>query len=407
MEVKTRVAPSPTGIAHVGTAYAALFNWAYARKNKGEFVLRIEDTDKKRNVEGGEEAIESGLRWLGLDWDGPSARQSDRLSVYKKHAGTLLEQGKAYREKGGVILKVEPKEVQWEDEIRGRVSFPSDQVKDFAIVKGDGFPAYNFAVVVDDHEMNISHVIRAEDHISNTPRQIKVYEAFGWEMPEFAHFPLLRNPDKSKISKRKNPVAIEWYRQEGFLPETLVNFLSLLGWSHPEGKEIFDVEEFVEKFSLSRVQKAGPVFDLAKLRWMNGVYIRTLTAGEFADRIMRYDLRFKNKNLIKKIVPLVQTRVKTLKEFGEIAGFFFEEPEVDPARLGENYKRHLSAAAEAIEKGEDLEKTVERHGFHTSHFFMDLRIAVTGRKVTPPINESMEILGKDKALGRINKWLKT
>ena len=406
--IVTRIAPSPTGVAHIGTAYTALMNYAVAKKAGGKFYLRIEDTDTKRNVEEGVKAIVDGLSWLGLSWEGKPVMQSDRLDIYKKYARALLEQRKAYEEDGGIIFRVTNSEpVAWRDLIRDEMEFPADQVVDFAIIKKDGFPTYNFAVVVDDHEMGITHVIRAEDHISNTPRQILLYQAFGFNLPEFAHTPLLRNPDRSKISKRKNPIAIDWYKTQGYLASAVVNFLGLLGWSYPGGKEIFDITEYVEKFSLSRVGKTGPVFNPEKLDWLNGEYIRRLSVGELSSKFEFINSKFKSLDKAQKssITSLVQSRIKTLKEFDQLAGFFFERPKVDKKLLGDNYKGHLEAALSAIQKDAPLDEVPEKHGFKTGKFFMDLRIAVTGSRVTPPINESIAILGKSESEARIGELL--
>ena len=412
MNIKTRMPPSPTGLAHVGNAYAALFNYAFARKHDGEFVLRIEDTDQKRNVEGGEEAILDLLKWVGLEWDGDIVRQSERKEIYKKHAEKLIAEGKAYKEDGGIILKVEPQVVSWTDGIRGKVEFPADQLKDYAILKKDGFPAYNFAVVVDDYEMGITHVIRGEDHISNTPRQIVAYKALGWELPKFAHFPLLRNPDKSKMSKRNNNVSMAWYRSEGYLPEAFANYLMLLGWSHPAGKEVFSLEEFVKEFSLERVKTSAPAFDVRKLEWINSEYIKNLSTEDLSTRIHtffdeKYDLE-----TIAKTAPLVAERINTLKEYESIASFYYEKPEIDQSLFGEDYKAHIETAHELLDSVSDwkleninknLETVVQDESVHTGKFFMDLRIAITGKKVTPPINESLVILGKDETLARLRR----
>lgn len=404
--VRTRIAPSPTGFAHVGTAYIALFNLAMARKNKGKFILRIEDTDKKREVEGGIKVIEEGLKWLGFTWD-EFYRQSDRLDVYKKYAQRLLDEDKAYEEDGGIILRVPREYVSWQDLIRGEITFPKEEMKDFAIIKKDGFPTYNFAVVVDDIEMKISHVIRAEDHISNTPRQITVYQALGAALPEFGHMPLLRNADRSKISKRKNPVALSWYQQEGYLPEALVNFLCLLGWSHPEEKEIFSFDDFVKNLDLARVRKTGPIFDRDKLDWINGEYIREMKNEDLKAKIYDFFEGKYDKDLVEKLVPLVKTRIKTLKEFDSLCSFFLatSEVEVDRKLLGRNYKKHLAAAIAALEKNESLDKVPQKNGFKVGDFFMDLRIALTGQKITPPINESIEILGREESIKRLQKVL--
>ncbi|MFV1917654.1 MAG: glutamate--tRNA ligase, partial [Patescibacteria group bacterium] len=280
--IRVRIAPSPTGFAHVGTAYTALFNYAYVKKNQGKFVLRLEDTDIKRHVKGAEEAIYDGLSWLGLNWDeGPVKggkygpyRQSERLEIYKEKANELKGNGLAYEDDGAIRFKNPGKDISWEDKVRGKVTFPGGEVTDFVLLKSNGYPTYNFAVVVDDILMKISHVIRGEEHISNTPRQLALYYALRQKPPEFAHLPTLRNKERKKLSKRKDPVDLRIYQKEGYLPEALVNFLCLLGWSHPKEKEIFLLSEFVKLFSLNRVRKAGPIFNVEKLDWINGEYIR-------------------------------------------------------------------------------------------------------------------------------------
>ena len=411
--VRVRIAPSPTGMAHVGTAYVSLFNLAFARKNGGKFILRIEDTDKKREVEGGIDVIKEGLSWLGLTWD-EFYRQSERLSIYKEYAEKLLKEGKAYEEDGGIILKVEKEDVSWKDLVRGEITFPADEVSDFAIIKKDGFPTYNFAVVVDDWQMKVTHVIRAEDHISNTPRQIAAYKALGANIPEFAHVPLLRNKDKSKISKRKNPVALSWYKEEGYLPEALVNFLCLLGWSHPEEKEVFDMDEFVKNFDLERVRKAGPVFDMDKLDWMNGEYIKSMDDKKLADTLAAFYKERYEKDLLTKTAPLVKERIRKLSEYESLASFYYEQPKIDKELFGKDYKDHLESAVEVLESvgkweannlGEVLVGVADKKGFHRGDFFMNLRVAVTGKKVTPPFNESVEILGKEETIKRLKTVL--
>jgi glutamyl-tRNA synthetase len=409
--IRVRIAPSPTGFAHVGTAYTALFNYAFARRNKGKFILRIEDTDIKRNVIEAERKIFDGLAWLGIEWDeGPNKggrygpyKQSERLDIYREKAKELIKKGLAYEEEGAIRYKNLGEDVGWRDLVRGEISFPGSEIGDFVIMKSDGYPTYNFAVVVDDSLMKISHIIRAEEHISNTPRQIALYRALGLKIPEFAHLPLLRNPDRSKISKRKNPVALSWYREQGYLPEALINFLCLLGWSHPEGKEIFSLEEFIKVFDIKRVRKAGPIFNLKKLDWINGEYIRKSQNSKLKTQIYEFfDKKYPEKE-VGKIVPLIKERIKTLKEFQDLAGFFFKKPKVDKGLLGSNYQAHLKAAIEALEKDEPLKDIPEKKGFKTGDFFMDLRVAITGSRVTPPINESIRILGKKETLERLKK----
>lgn len=421
--VRTRIAPSPTGFAHVGTAYISIFNFAFAKKNKGEFIVRLEDTDVKREVRGAEEAIYEGLKWLGLSWDeGPDIggkygpyRQSERLEIYQKKAKELVNKGLAYEDKGAIRFKNPNHEVSWDDLVRGRVVFPADQVTDFVILKSDGFPTYNFGVVLDDILMNISHVIRGEEHTSNTPRQLVLYQALGANLPVFAHLPTLRNMEtKKKLSKRRDPVDLRIFRDQGYLPEALVNFLCLQGWSHPEGKEIFDLKEFVAKFDMKRIRQAGPSFDISKLDWINGEYIRRTQNSKLKTQIYEFFHGKYPEDKIGQILPLVQTRIKTLKEFETLAGFFFKSPKVDKSYFGKGYKKHLRGALTELENAdwerEKIDKVllglIDRSGFNTGNFFMDLRVAICGSRFTPPINDSVVILGKKESLSRIRYALK-
>ncbi len=420
--IRVRIAPSPTGFAHVGTAYSALFNYAFAKKNNGKFILRLEDTDIKRNVLGAEQAIYEGLLWLGLLWDeGPDKggkyapyRQSERLDIYKEAAERLIKRKLAYKKEGAVKFKNPSKSISWKDLIHGEISFPEKEVKDFVILKSDGFPTYNFGNVVDDISMKISHVIRGEEHISNTSRQIALYRALGANPPEFAHLPTLRNKDRKKLSKRRDTVDLRIFREQGYLPEAMINFLCLLGWSHPKGKEIFDIREFVKFFTLERVRKSGPIFDIAKLDWINGEYIRRLKIDVFNQKLFEFFGGKYSKDFIVKISPLLQTRIKKLKDFEIMTGFFFETPKVDKSILGKNYLKHLTYAYEALSKiadwkvetiNEVLLNLIKREKFETGDFFMDLRIALTGSKITPPINESIVLLGKSNTLKRIKSLI--
>jgi glutamyl-tRNA synthetase len=413
-KVRTRIAPSPTGFAHVGTAYTALFNYAFVHSKNGQFIIRVEDTDIKRHVKGAEEAIYKGLSWFGIDWDeGPDKggkygpyKQSERLEIYQKRAKELVKNSFAYEEKGAIRFKNPGEDVGWKDLVRGEINFPGGEITDFVILKSDGYPTYNFAVVVDDILMKISHVIRGEEHVSNTPRQLALYKAFKAKPPEFAHLPTLRNKDRKKLSKRRDPVDLRIYKEEGYLPEALVNFLCLLGWSHPEGKEIFDLDEFVKEFSLSRVRKAGPIFNLEKLDWMNGEYIRKTENSKLKTQIYEYFEKKYPKDLIGKTIPFVKDRIKKLSEYESLAGFFFKKPKIDKKLLGKNYKEHLKAAITALENNKSLEDVPKKNNFKTGDFFMDLRIAITGKRVTPPINDSIAILGRKETLERLKLILK-
>ena len=336
--VRTRIAPSPTGEPHIGNMYVALFDWAFAHQQGGQFVVRIEDTDRTRFVEGAEQMILDSLRWLGLDYDegpdkgGPAGpyRQSERLPIYRQHVDRLMAAGRAYRcfctperlktvrdeqqKKGGattgydracrgldaaesarraaagqphtVRLAVPLEGVtKFSDGLRGEISIENKAVDDQVLLKSDGYPTYHLAVVVDDHLMGVTHVIRAEEWIVSTPKHILLYEAFGWPLPAFYHLSLIRNPDRSKLSKRKNPTNVLWYRQEGFLSEAVTNFLGLLGHSMPDGREIFTREEFLKEFSWQRVNTTGPIFDLEKFEWLNGEWIRRLSVADLASRL--------------------------------------------------------------------------------------------------------------------------
>jgi glutamyl-tRNA synthetase len=430
MKPRTRVAPSPTGLAHIGTAYQALFNYAYARKEGGEFIVRIEDTDVKRHVKEAEEAIYDAFAWLSIDYDeapnigGKFApyRQSERLDLYKKYIKELLDKGLAYEDEGAIRLKVEKRgKTSWKDLVRGEISFENSDISDFVILKSDGFPTYNFAVVIDDIQMEITHVARGEEHISNTPRQIMIYKALGKEIPFFAHTPVLRNKDHSKVSKRKNPVAISFYKEEGYLPEAIINFLAHMGWSHPEGKEVFSKEEFVKNFSFERMSTSAPIFDLEKLAWLNGVYIREKKDKDLADLLIPFAPEKMSKDLILKTVPLIKTRISKLKEYKEMISFLVENKEVDEELLfkkGEKefLKEQLELTLNLFENLKDnefkleiLEKEIrslaDRKNWKIGKYFMGLRIALTGKTITPPLFESIILLGKEKSILRLKEIL--
>ncbi len=473
--VRVRSAPSPTGVPHVGTAYVTLFDYAFAKHCEGRFVLRIEDTDRSRSTTGSEEAILNALSWLGLQWDegpdigGPHApyRQSERFGIYKKYAERLLESGSAYRcfctperlaamrkaqqaqkrptgydglcraldtdevqEKldadtpSTVRLKVPSEgQTQYEDYIRGTISFKNPEIDDQVLLKSDGYPTYHLANVVDDHLMKITHVIRAEEWLTSTPKHVLLYKAFGWDLPAFIHLPLLRNKDKSKISKRKNPVSIEWYRSKGYLPEALLNFLALMGWSIGEEKEMFTLQEMIQNFSWDRVKKSGPVFDLQKLDWLNGEYIRSLPPEELLGRIVDGGYTSHGDRpgeLLLGILQLVRERMTTLSEFDALTGFFFTAEPYDADALTPK-KRDLAFAAKVLHalgdtlesvkqwETEPLEEALqdfcESGGWKRRDVYMPLRVAITCRRVSTPLFETMEILGRDECMQRLNTAL--
>ena len=401
--VRTRIAPSPTGQdIHIGNLYTAYINWAYAHKYNGQFIIRIEDTDRTRYVEGAVEKILKTIKAYGLDYDesidkpgkyGPY-RQSERLEIYKKYAEELISKGKAYycvctkerldevRKKmiadkkipkydkhclsiqKEVIKKVNNGEshvirlnvvdhvdVSFEDVIRKNVTINTDNIDDQVLIKSDGYPTYHMAVVIDDHLMEISHVIRAEEWISSTPKHVLLYQAFGWKLPVFAHLPILRNPDKSKLSKRKNPVWASWYIEQGYLPEAILNYLALMGWSHPEEKEIFDREEFVKVFDLARVSPVGPAFDQVKLAWMNGQYIMKSQNSNLKTQILEFYME-KNlsEDLVEKTIPLVKERMKKLSDYFPLCEFYFTRPENYEISLKENTEllKEIITALESV-----------------------------------------------------------
>ena len=452
-KVRTRIAPSPTGDPHIGTAYTALFNYAYAKKNKGKFILRIEDTDRTRLVEDAEGEIIDALKWLGLIWDEGPFHQSDRLELYKRAVRELVEKKAAYhcncaperleklrkdqQAKGQVpaydqkCLRNPPKEgpfvvrlkvpatgeTSFRDEIRGKITFQNKDIDDAVILKSDGWPTYHLAVVVDDSDMKISHVIRAEEWLSSTPKHVLLYKALNRQLPIFAHLPLLRNPDKSKISKRKNPVSISWYKDQGYLPEALLNYLALMGWSMPDSREKFTLEEFIENFDLGRVDPAGPVFDLRKLEWLNGEWIRDLSAEELTTRLKDYTEVGETE--IKRILPLVQDRLKKLSEFGQLTNYFFQTkvsldsgqivPKDQDAGATKKVLKDLEDALSTLKKWDRqsiekaLQKKPEELGWSKTDLFQTLRYVETGSKATPPLFDVLEVIGKKIAIDRLQK----
>ena len=478
--VRVRIAPSPTGDPHVGTAWIALFNYVFAKQSGGKFVLRIEDTDQNRARADSEQMIFDALHWLGLSWDegpdvgGPHApyRQSERAAIYQKYAQELLAKGGGYRcfctedrleklrvqqealNKGTakgydrLCRKLTPAEAEsraaagepfvirlalplegvitFKDELREKIQkFDVRELDDQVLMKSDGLPTYHLANVVDDHLMEITHVVRAEEWLSSTPKHIVLYNAFGWEPPKFFHMPLLRNADKdkTKISKRHNPVSIFYYRDAGFLPEALRNFLATLGWSFGDDREIFSLDEMIQVFSWDRVSLGGPVFDLKKLQHFNEQYVHKLSDDELADRVIGWRL---NRDYIKRLVPLVRNRIKTLDEVVPLTEFFFSG-DIDLNPIAEQFKvegvsnadlkQALLAFVEATEARdgwtkEMLEdvgaKWLEAQKWTLKQGYPLLRFATTGRKASPPLWETMVVLGKEitrRRLRRAADWI--
>jgi len=480
--VRVRFAPSPTGFPHVGNIRTAMFNWLLARHTGGRLVLRIEDTDVARRVEGAVKNIMDGLSWLGLDWDeGPDVGgdygpyyQSERLELYKAAAEKLIEQGDAYycycsperlaELRAGQVKRKEPpgydrlcrnltkeerarKEAEgitpvvrfktplegqtaYEDVIWGKVVIENSTLDDFVLLKSDGYPTYHLANVVDDHAMKISHVIRAEEWISSTPRHLLLYQALKLEPPQFVHHPMILGPDRAKLSKRHGAVSILDYRDMGYLPQTMFNFLSLIGWSLDDKTELMSRQELIDNFSLERIGKTGAIFNREKLDWMNGVYIRQLAADEFFDAVQPYLMEdldagkalISDEEYVRAVLPLVQERAKTLLEVAGLTQFFFsEELAYDVGLLiGKNMDKAatvkaLKAARDKLEPlkafdADSLEAVLRplapELGLKTGQLFSVLRVAVTGRAAAPPLFATMAVLGKERCLKRIAAALK-
>ena len=432
-DVRTRFAPSPTGEPHVGNIRTALFTWLFARGRGGKFILRIEDTDQAREVDGSVEAIMDGLRWLGLDWDeGPEVGgpygpyfQSERLEHYQSAADRLIESGRAYRfedERGSAVKFAMPPDGSTvvSDVIRGRVEFDNSLIDDFVILKSDGFPTYHLASVVDDHLMRISHVIRGEGWLSSAPRHVCLYDAFNWQPPEFAHLPDILAAGGAKLSKRHGAVSVREYRQMGYLPHAMVNFLALLGWSYDDKTELFTVEQLVKAFSPDRVSRSGAVFSLDKLDWMNGHYVRESDDEDLAGALLDYWRRYPpvelppepDRDVVVRIVPLIRERLKTLADAAERIPFFFNDDfDYEPGQLIQRKMdaagtlRALEAAVQVVESIEEfdaasleakLRSLADDLDIKVGQLLGTLRVATSGLKVSPPLFESLEILGRER-----------
>ncbi|MFM2476279.1 glutamate--tRNA ligase [Celerinatantimonas sp. MCCC 1A17872] len=466
MTVRTRVAPSPTGDPHVGTAYIALFNYAFAKSQGGEFILRIEDTDRTRSTRESEDAILESLKWTGLSWDegpdigGPAGpyRQSDRIDIYQKYAQQLVDEGKAFYcfatsdelaqmraeqlEAGiqphydGRGLKLTESEIKahldagdpyvirmkipesgsfkFNDYLRGEVEIPWEQVDMQVLLKADGYPTYFLANVVDDHLMSITHIFRGEEWLSSAPKLIKLYEDFGWQAPQLGHMPLLRNPDKSKLSKRKNPTSILYYQKMGFLPQALLNYLGRMGWSMPDGREKFSLDEMVENFDMKRVSLGGPVFDVDKLKWLNGLWIREeLDDDQLADELHKWAY---NRETLMKIIPQVKTRMEVFSDLAPIAAHFVSGiPEYDPVLLvnkltEEQFREGMQFFIWELEALHDwdkdkiflIAKAIADHlEVKVKDFLEPVFVAITGKTSSTSVVDAMEILGPDMSRARL------
>jgi glutamyl-tRNA synthetase len=413
MSVRVRMAPSPTGLLHIGNVRTALFNWLFARHEGGEFRLRIENTDTAREVYEATEQIQESLRWLGLDWDGEVTFQLDRMDDTRAVGERLVEEGIAYRDDGAIRFRMPDEGVTaFDDVVLGRVEVQNVELEDVVLVRSDGRPTYNFASPLEDHWDEITHVIRGPDHISNTPKQIHVLRAVGADPPVYAHVPNVNGADGSKLSKRHGAVSVQDFRAAGYVPEALMNFLALLGWA-PDGETtIMSRDELVERFLLERVGSSPATFDYAKLDWMNGVYLRVLPPDEYADRLVAY-LREQGSEWpedgIRAAAPLVQEKIGRLGEFADFAGFLFHDVEPDPALLDHRIvaaavdalRATVPWSAEAIESS--LKQLCEELGEKPRTVYLPIRVAVTGSRVSPGLYESLELLGKDRALERLGR----
>ena len=423
---RVRFAPSPTGYLHVGGARTALFNWLFARHTGGKFLLRIEDTDKQRSSEENTRVILDGLTWLGLDWDEEPVFQGARLARHQEMADRLLAQGQAYLDEGAIRLRVPPGEIAWEDAVHGRISFKGEDVKDFVILRSDRTPLYNFAVVADDLDMAVTHVIRGDDHISNTPKQIAVYRALGKEPPIFGHVPMIHGPDGKKLSKRTAATAIGDYQHLGILPAAMRNFLALLGWSPGEDREILALDEMTRLFTLEAILEKSAVFDMTKLYWMNGQYIQRAEPEKLLG-LIEPELRqagldpdaIPRKRLLRAI-DVQRERARTTLEIVERTVIRFDARRVQPddkaERLisgdPEGFRHMLSAVIERLtglaekdwtpERLEtELRAIAESAGAAAGAVFQPVRVALTGTTVSEPVNLLLEVVGRDESLSRL------
>jgi glutamyl-tRNA synthetase len=412
--VKVRMAPSPTGYLHIGGVRTFLFNWLFARHHGGEFRLRIENTDTSREVAEAVEQIEESLRWLNLDWDGETTFQLDRMDDCRRVAEQLVADGHAYEDEGAIRFRMPDEGVTgWDDAVRGRVEFPNASLEDLVLVRSDGRPTYNFASPMEDVWDGITHVIRAEDHISNTPKQINIISAVGAPLPVYAHVPNVNGADGKKLSKRHGATGVDEFRRSGYLPDALVNFLALLGWA-PDGETtIMSREELIERFSLERVTPSSAQFDYAKLDWMNGVYIRGLPEDAFAHALILWlgEQGYAwDSVLVRKAAPLVQEKLSRLDEFPAYARFLFEDVHVDPAEV-DGGAPVITAARTALDGLEPfdaatietaLRGVLDELGLKPRQGFQPIRIAVTGSKISPGLFESIELLGRETTLARLS-----
>ncbi len=438
--MKVRFAPSPTGNLHIGGARTALFNWMYAKSQNGKFVLRIEDTDQVRSKKEFEDEILQSMKWLGLDWD-EFYKQSDRFDIYRKYSQQLLDEQKAYSKEGAIFLKMPRTNLIIDDQIRGRIDFDTSffykrddngqpivengnpVLRDEVLMKADGSPSYSFACVVDDSLMEISHVIRGEDHISNTPKQLVIYQALGFKPPKFAHLPLIMGEEGGRMSKRHGAVAVSDYKKEGFLPEAIVNYLMLLGWSPGNNQEVVPVQTAIKSFSIKKINKAAAAFSMDKLEWINSQYIKKTDNEKLVDLVIPF---LKEKGYItdgydrKKLLEIVQLykgRLSTLTDLLDWADFVFvDQLNIDPKAKEEHLSTDKKREFELLkgklstinsfgakEAEQAFKDSAAELGVQSSDLVHPLRVALTGKAVGPSLFETMAVLGKEKTLKRLDE----
>lgn len=423
--LKVRFAPSPTGFLHIGGARTALFNWMYAKSQGGTFVLRIEDTDLERSKPEFSDEILKSMEWLGLKWD-EFYRQSERFDIYRQYAQKLLDERKAYKDGEAIILKIEKQEVKIHDLIRDEIVFDTATIKDQVLMKSDGSPTYSFACVVDDALMEITLVIRGEDHISNTPKQVMIYQALGFKPPKFAHLPLIMGMDGARLSKRTGAVAVSDYQKEGFLSDALVNYLMLLGWSPGNDQEIVKIDNAIKKFSIKKINKAAAIFSMDKLKWVNSQYIKEMSPAALTDALIPF---LKEEGYLKEsydrialenVIKLYKGRISTLLDFLSWTEYYFKDDfsvdeEAKAAHLSHDYAKEFQLLSDRLNKLDDFSTVkaeeafralVQEIGLKPADLVHPVRVALTGKAVGPSLFETMAVLGQEKTVKRLAQCFK-
>lgn len=422
--IRVRFAPSPTGYLHIGGVRTALFNFLYARQQGGKFLLRIEDTDRQRSTPEFEKEILDSLEWLGLQWDEELVHQSQRLDRYREVVQELVTKDLAYESEGAVKFRIPQTQVKVYDIVRGEVTYDSKEFEDLVIMKSDGFPTFHLAVIVDDHDMEISHVIRGEDHLPNTPRHILLIQALGWKPPKYAHLPLIFGSDGTPLSKRHGAVAVSEYRHQGFLPQALLNYLALLGWNPGTQQEIFQLPELVKQFSLKRVIKSNAQFNPEKLFWLNGQHIRALAGEVYESQITEFwrdKMETQPEGKWCRLIALYRPRIQTYGELKEQSLYCFEDPVYADEKLlreireNEDIRHCLKQWEKVVQELPDFEdvktldqetrKLAEAAGFQPKDLIHPLRFVLTGKTATPGLFELMGLIGKKIVLKRLHAFL--